>query len=90
LEKRRVDVSARRCETANQHYVPCEGEFMGKLLLGLALALMLAGCASDSGNQGGVGDSSQMSSGSSTNQPNYRNTPPNMNMRNWSIDRRSP
>ena len=61
---------------------------MGKLLLGFALAALFVGCASDSGNKGAVGDSSGVSSGSETNEPNQRSTAPNINMKNWSTERR--
>jgi hypothetical protein len=62
---------------------------MGKLLLGLALVAVLAGCASDSGNQGTAGSENGVSSGSDTTLPNQRNTAPNINSRNMSTESRA-
>ena len=56
---------------------------MKKLLAVLALALGLAACSSDSAEQTRVRESS----GGATN-TNDRRLPPNINMKNWSVDHR--
>ena len=57
---------------------------MKKLLPGLGLILVLCGCASDSSDQTRVRESSELSTNA-----NDRQLPPNINMKNTSIDRRN-
>ena len=58
---------------------------MKKLLPGLGLILVLCGCASDSSDKTRVREGGELSA---TN-ANDRHLPPNINMKNWSIDHRN-
>jgi uncharacterized lipoprotein len=61
---------------------------MKKLLTGLALTLLFAACSSDSADKTRVRETSGARSGSATN-ANDRRLPPNINMKNWSVDHRN-